>query len=58
MEHELGEGQREKKTPNPKQALGSELPAQSPAWGSNPQTVKSRPELKSDAQLTKPPGAP
>ena len=30
-----------------KQAPGSELSAQSPIWGSNPQTVRSGPELKS-----------
>ena len=44
-----GEGQRERETQNPKQALGSELSAQSPTWGSNPQTVRSCPEPKSDA---------
>ena len=32
----VGEGQRESETQNLKQAPGSELSAQSPAWGSNP----------------------
>ena len=45
-----GEGQRERKTQNPKQVPGSELSAQSPTRGSNPQTVRSWPELKPDAQ--------
>ena len=31
------------------QAPGSKLSAQSPTWGSNPQTVRSWPELKSNA---------
>ena len=35
---QVGEGQREKETQNPKQALGSELSAQSPMRGLNPQT--------------------
>ena len=30
-----GEGQRDRKTQNPKQAPGSELSAQNPTWGSN-----------------------
>ena len=46
-EREWGRG-RERETQNPKQALGSELSAQSPRQGSNPQTVKSRPEPKLD----------
>ena len=33
---QMGEGQRERETQNPKQAPGSELSAQSPMWGSNP----------------------
>ena len=39
----VGEGQREREreTQNPKQALGSELSAQSPLRGLSPQTVKS-----------------
>ena len=45
----LGEGQRERETLNLKQALGSELSAQSPMLGVNPWTVRSWPELKSDA---------
>ena len=36
-------------TQNPKQAPGSELSSQSPMWGSNSQTTRSWPELKSDA---------
>ena len=38
-EHERD--QREKESQNPKQALGSELAAQSPTRGSNPRTVRS-----------------
>ena len=53
-----GEGQKEAKTPNMKQAPGSELSAQNPMWGSNSRTVRSWPELKSDAQLTEPPRCP
>ena len=34
----------------------SELSAQSPTWGSNPRTARSRPEPKSGAQPTEPPG--
>ena len=37
-------------TENPK-----DLSAQSPLWGSNPRTVRSRPELKLDAWPTEPP---
>ena len=36
-----GEGQRERKAQNPKQVPGSELSAQSPMQGSNPQTRRS-----------------
>ena len=36
-----GEGQRERETQNPKQDPGSELSAQSPTQGLNPQTVRS-----------------
>ena len=32
---------RERETQNPKQAPGSELPAQSQKWHSNPQTLRS-----------------
>ena len=46
---QTGEGQREGETQNLKQAPGSELSAQSLAWGSNLQTVRSWPEPKSDA---------
>ena len=35
----MEKGQRERETQNPKQAPGSELSAQSPMRGSNPQTV-------------------
>ena len=38
---QAGEGQRERETQNPKQALGSELSAQSLMRGSNSQTVRS-----------------
>ena len=48
-EHKFREGQREKETQNPKQALGSEPSAQSLMQGLNSQTVKSGPELKSDS---------
>ena len=44
-----GGAEREKETQNLKQAPGSELLAQSPTWGSNPQTGRLWPELKSDA---------
>ena len=53
-----GEGQRGRETQNPKQALGSELSAQSPMRGSNSRTARSWPEPKSDAQLTEPPRRP
>ena len=46
---QAGEGQRERETQNPKGAPGSEPSAQSATWSSNPQTVRSRPEPKSDA---------
>ena len=42
------EGQRERETQNLKQASGSELSAQSPVEGSNSQTARLWPELKSD----------
>ena len=57
-EHEQGEKQRERETQNPKQAPGSEVSAQSPTRGSNPRTVRSRSEPKSDAQPTEPPRSP
>ena len=38
--------------------VGSELSAQSPTRGSNSWTVRSWPELKSDAQPTEPPRCP
>ena len=44
-----GKERRERGAQNPKQAPGSELLAQSPSCGSNPLTVRSRPERKSDA---------
>lgn len=52
---QVGEGQKERETQNQKQATGSELPAQSLMGASNSQTVRSGPELKSDAQETEPP---
>ena len=48
------EQQRERETQHRKQAPGSELSAQSPMRGLNPQTVRSWPELKSDTSLTEP----
>ena len=48
----MGQGQRERETQNPKKAPGSELSAQRATRGSNPRTVRSWPELKSDEQLT------
>ena len=53
-----GEGQRERETQNWKQAPGSELSAQSSMQASNPRTVRSWSELKSDAQPTEPPRRP
>ena len=38
---QVGEGQRERETQNPKQGPGSEPSAQSPTRGLNPQTVRS-----------------
>ena len=38
--------------------VGSALTAGSPKWGSNSQTTRSRPEPRSDAQLTEPPRNP
>ena len=38
---QAGEEQRERETQNPKQTPGSKPSAQSPEWGSNPQTVRS-----------------
>ena len=52
------EGQKERETQNPKQVPGSELSAQNPTWGSNSLTARSRPEPKSDTQLTEPPRRP
>ena len=43
------EEQKERETQNVKQASGSELSEQSPMGGSNPQTMRSWPEPKSDA---------
>ena len=37
---QVGKEQRERETQNPKQAPGPELPAQSPTWVSNSQTVR------------------
>ena len=41
MGAQVGEGQREKETQNLKQALGSELSAQSLTWGLNSWTARS-----------------
>ena len=54
----VGERQGERETQNLKQAPGAELSAQSPMRGSNSQTVRSRPEPKSDTQPTEPPRRP
>ena len=56
-EHEQGRG-REREKQNLKQALGSELSAQSPMRGCTSQTARSWPEQKSDALLTEPPRCP
>ena len=53
-----GGAETERETQNLKQALGSELSAQSPTRGSNSGTARSRPEPKSDAQPTEPPRRP
>ena len=50
-----GVEERERETQNLKQAPGSELSAQSPTWGLNPRAMRSRPELKWDAQPAEPP---
>ena len=55
---EQGRAERERETQNPKQAPGSELSARSPTRGSNARTARSRPEPKSAAEPTEPPGAP
>ena len=52
------EGQRTRETQNPKQTPGSELSAQSPTRGLNPQTERSWPELKSVANRLSHPGTP
>ena len=39
-------------------APGFEPSAESPMWGSNSRTARSRPEPKSDASLTEPPRCP
>ena len=49
---QVGEGQRERETQNPKEAPGSELSTRSLTRGSNPQTVRSWPELELDAPPT------
>ena len=55
---QASEGHRERETQDLKQAPGSELSAQSRTWALKPQTVRSWPEPKSDAQLTEPPRHP
>ena len=45
----VGERQKERETQNLKQSPGSKRSAQSPTQGSNPRTVRSWPEPKSDA---------
>ena len=56
-EWERGRG-RVRETQNLKEALGSELSAQSLMWGLNPPAVRSWPEPKSETQLTEPPRCP
>ena len=53
----VGRG-RERETQTLRQAPGSELSAQSPTRGSNPQTMRSWPEVKLDTQPTEPPRHP
>ena len=54
----VGEGQRQREAKNPKQAPGSELPAQSPMRGSNSQTARSWPEPSWSPNQLSHPGAP
>ena len=42
----VGKGQKEKETQNLKQALGSELSAQSLTPGSNPRAVSTEPDVE------------
>ena len=56
--HKGEEEKGKRETQNLKQGPGSELSAQTPMWGSNPQTMRSSPELKSVAQPTEPPRLP
>ena len=53
-----GEGQRERETQNLKQALGSELSAQSPIQDTNSPTVRSWPERSWTLNQLSHPGAP
>ena len=55
---QAGERQRERRIQNPEEAPRSELSAQSPTQGPNPQTVRSRPEPTSDASPIEPPRQP
>ena len=57
MHTQAGEGQREREGQRESQA-GSTLSVPSPTRCSNSQTVRSCPELKSEAQLTEPPRQP
>ena len=52
---QAGDGQREKETQNPKQAPGSEPPAQSPTWGL---CDHDQSQSQTKAQPTKPPRRP
>ena len=52
------ERERQRETQNPKQAPSTELSAQSPMQGWNPQTARLQLEPKSDAQPTEPPTHP
>ena len=53
-----GKRERERETQNSKQAPGFELSAQSPTWGLNSRTARSRPKPKLDAQPTEHPRHP
>ena len=57
-EHERGGAEKERETQNPKRAPGSELSAEGLMRGSNPQTMRSWPEPKSNAQPAEPPRHP
>ena len=55
---EQGRGREKRETQNLKQAPGSNLSAQNPMWGSNPQTGESWPEVMSVLNRVSHPGTP